>query len=212
MDVRCDVYAGDIEDGPAYPDDIDVIMFWTAQNAGLGNVAQIRLRRTQEQIAQLELVRVLNIVRNEVAVAYAGMHARFAQMGIAERGIKFGYDAYKEDLTRIMGGQGLPIELLDSFRLTAQARYNFLEAIVGYNKAQFAMYVALGQPPAAAMAKAIPQTLAPMPAAVPPLPACAANGGPCAAPHIGPALAPINGVNLVPVKETAAAPTVPAKQ
>jgi outer membrane protein TolC len=190
-------------------DDVDVIMFWTAQNAGLGNLAQIRVRRTQEQIAQLELVRELNIVRNDVAVAYAGIHARYAQMGIAERGIQFGYNAYKEDLTRIMGGQGLPIELLDSFRLTANARYAFLDAIVGYNKAEFAMYVALGQPPAAAMAKAIPQSLVPLPAPAPPLPACVAtNGGPCPPPP-EPARPPVPGMAPAPVQ--AAAP-VPSKE
>src|SRR5262249_38809398 len=136
-------------------DDVDVIMFWTAQNAGLGNLANIRIRRTQEQMAQLELVRELNNVRNDVAVAYAGIHARFAQMGIAERGIQSGYEAYKLDL-KLTLEQGppaiLPIELLNSFRLTADARYAYLDAIVGYNKAQFAMYTALGQPPASAMA------------------------------------------------------------
>jgi outer membrane protein TolC len=187
-------------------DDIDVVMYWTAQNAGLGNVAQIRLRRTLEQIAELELVRMLNIVRNDVAVAYAGIHARYAQIDIAARGIKAGFDAYNEDLTRIKGGQGLPIELLDSFRLTAEARYKLLDAIVGYNKSQFAMYVALGQPPAAAMAKAIPDTLVPLPAAAPPLPACAeGNGGACP-PSSWTPLAPVNGVSLAPVNGTTPAP------
>jgi outer membrane protein TolC len=198
-------------------DDIDVIMFWTAQNAGLGNVAQIRLRRAQERIAELELVRVLNIVRNDVAVAYAGIHARYAQIGLAERGIRAGHKAYEEDLGRIRGALGLPIELLDSFRLTAEARYKMLDAIVGYNKAQFAMYVALGQPPAAAMAKAIPDSLVPLPAPAPPLPACTAgNGGPCPPPN-GSTLAPVNGVSLAPVngttptpaKEKGTKPTVP---
>jgi outer membrane protein TolC len=182
-------------------DDVDVIMFWTAQNAGLGNLASIRIRRTQEQMAQLELVRELNIVRNDVAVAYAGIHARFAQMGIAERGIRSGYEAYKLDL-KLTLEQGppaiLPIELLNSFRLTADARYAFLDAIVGYNKAQFAMYVALGQPPASAMAKAIPSDLVPTPAKAPPLPACVGpDGKPCALPP-GPILAPVAGGILTP--------------
>jgi outer membrane protein TolC len=195
-------------------DDVDVIMFWTAQNAGLGNLANIRIRRRQEQMAELQLVRDLNMVRNDVAVAYAGIHARFAQIGIAESGVRAGYKAYQEDLlTQRVGGprRVLPIELLNSFRLTAEARYNFLDALVGYNKAQFAMYVALGQPPAASLAKAIPpdpstgDSLVPVPANAPPLPACVGpNGKPCSPPD-GPVVTPVAGYTLVP--ETKATPT-----
>jgi hypothetical protein len=186
-------------------------MFWTAQNAGLGNLANIRLRRTQEQMAQLRLVRDLNMVRNDVAVANAGIHARFAQIGIAERGVLAGYEAYKEDLRTVRTGGPrlvLPIELLNSFRLTADARYAYLDALVGYNQAQFAMYVALGQPPAAALAKAIPPdpstgaSLIPMPSSAPPLPACVGpNGKPCVPPP-APLSGPVAGGTLAPDKNT----------
>jgi outer membrane protein TolC len=195
-------------------DDVDVIMFWTAQNAGLGNWANIRIRRTQQQMAQLQLVRELNIVRNDVAVAYAGIHARFAQMDIAERGVRAGYTAYQQDLeTSTTGGPRvvLPIELLNSFRLTADARYAFLDAIVGYNKAQFAMYVALGQPPASALAKAIPPdpstgaSLVPTPVSAPPLPACVGPDGKSCIPPPGPVLGPVAGDALVPDKQAAPA-------
>lgn len=158
-------------------DDIDVIMFWTAQNIGVGNLARIRERRVNERITELELVRELNRVRNEVATAYAGTHARYAQIGIAQRGVAAGKSSYTEDLGRIKGGQGLPIELLDSFRLLAEARLTYLEAIVDYDKAQFALYVALGQPPAKYLAHEVPSDLVPPPQPAPPLPGCAPPGG-----------------------------------
>jgi hypothetical protein len=190
---------------------VDVILLWTAQNAGFGNFANIRLRRTQEQMAQLQLVRDLNMVRNDVAVAYAGLHARFAQIGLAERGVRAGYNGYKEDLDLSRRGGPrlvLPIELLNNFRLTAEARYAYLDAIVGYNKAQFALYVALGQPPAAALAKAIPPdpstgaTLIPTPSSALPLPACVGpNGKPCTPPP-GPVNGPVAGGTLAPDKNT----------
>ena len=50
----------------------------------------------------------------------------------------------------------LPIELLNSFDLLANARVEYVDAIVDYNRAQFAMYVALGQPPANALAHPVP--------------------------------------------------------
>ncbi len=50
----------------------------------------------------------------------------------------------------------LPIELLNSFDLLANARVEYVDAIVDYNRAQFAMYVALGQPPANTLAHPVP--------------------------------------------------------
>ena len=50
----------------------------------------------------------------------------------------------------------LPIELLNSFDLLANARVEYVDAIVDYNRAQFAMYVALGQPPANSLAHPVP--------------------------------------------------------
>ena len=50
----------------------------------------------------------------------------------------------------------LPIELLNSFDLLANARVEYVDAIVDYNRAQFAMYVAVGQPPANSLAHPVP--------------------------------------------------------
>ena len=50
----------------------------------------------------------------------------------------------------------LPIELLNSFELLADARLDYIDSIVDYNESQFAMYVALGQPPADALAHPVP--------------------------------------------------------
>ena len=161
-------------------DDIDVLMFWTAQNIGVGNIARIRERRVNERITELELVRELNRVRNEVATAYAGTHARYAQIGIAIRGVEAGKRSFQEDMGRIRKGGprlGLPIELLDSFRLLAEARLAYLDSIVDYDKAQFALYVALGQPPAKYLAHEVPSDLVPSPKPAPPLPGCAPAGG-----------------------------------
>jgi hypothetical protein len=47
----------------------------------------------------------------------------------------------------------LPIEVLDSLRLLARARLEYLRVILGYNRAQFELYVALGQPPADVLAR-----------------------------------------------------------
>ncbi len=159
-------------------DDLDVVLFWTAQNMGLGNLGKIRFRRVGQQIAELELIRELNRVRADVATAYAQIHAKFAQIDIAKRGVESASASYAEDMGRVRNVLGLPIELLDSFRLLADGRLAYLDAVTDYDKAQFALYVALGQPPPKDLAQSIPPDLVPPPPLGKPLPACVPPGGP----------------------------------
>jgi outer membrane protein TolC len=143
-------------------EDLDIVTFWTIQNLGLGNAALIKVADARLQISQFQQIELLNMVRADVAEAYARTHARYAQIGTYEEAVRAGYLAFHEDLDRIrlMGADRprdvLPIELLNSFELLADARLDYLDAIVDYNESQFAMYVALGQPPADALAHPVP--------------------------------------------------------
>ncbi|HEX3871410.1 MAG TPA: TolC family protein, partial [Pirellulales bacterium] len=101
----------------------------------------------------------LDQVRFDVASAYARIHSRFAQLTVAEQAVQSGRLAFSEDLNRIRAREGLPIEVLDSMRLVARARIEYLTAITEYNRAHFEMYVALGQPPADMLARPIPPEL-----------------------------------------------------
>jgi outer membrane protein TolC len=105
----------------------------------------------------------LNQVRFEVASAYARSHARFAQIETSERAVNAAVSAFQEDLLRIRAREGLPIEVLDSLRLLARARSDYLNAICDFNRAEFELYVALGQPPADSLARPVPDSLVPQP-------------------------------------------------
>lgn len=160
--------------------DIDVIMFWTAQNLGVGNLGKFFVSRAEKRIADLEFVRELNRVRDDVAVAYARIHASYGQIDIARRGVEAAYESYRNDYTMtLQRGNVRPIELLNSFRLLAAGRMDWLDAVVNYDTAQFALYVALGQPPPDKFAHEIPnnENMPTAPAPAPPLPACVAQGG-----------------------------------
>jgi outer membrane protein TolC len=144
-------------------DDFDVVLYWSLRNLGVGNVALVRLAQSHLRSDELRRVEVLDRVRAEVAAAYARTHARYAQIETAERAVRSAQDAFREDLIRTRNRQGLPIEVLDSLRLLGQSRYAYLDAIVDYNRAQFELYVALGQPPANCLARPIPADLVPPP-------------------------------------------------
>jgi outer membrane protein TolC len=141
--------------------DLDAIMYWQIQNLGLGNRALIRAadsRLSQEQIRRLA---VLNQVREEVSSAFARTHTAFAQIVVFEKAVQSGEAAYVEDAQRVRGNVGLPLELLESLRLLADAHYGYLDSIVAYNRAQIDLYVALGQPPADMLARPVPTAVPP---------------------------------------------------
>jgi outer membrane protein TolC len=136
--------------------DLDTILFWTLQNMGFGNRAQIDAARARVGVNNYQQLVVLDRVRFEVASAYARVHARFGQLGNAERAVRSADDAFREDLTRIRAREGLPIEVLDSLRLVGRSRTEYLNAISDYNRAHFELYAALGQPPAEMLARPVP--------------------------------------------------------
>ncbi len=146
--------------------DIDAFAYWSARNLGFGNAALIRIARAQVSVSKFRELAVLDQVRDEVAEAYARTHARFAQIGDDEVAVRSSTQGFALDLERIkqgVPGEGKnprPIEVLDSLNLLRESKLDYLDAIVDYNQAHFQMYVALGQPPAANLAHAVPDDAA----------------------------------------------------
>ena len=136
--------------------DFDVLAYWTLQNMGVGNVAMIKVAKARLGVNRFREIAVLDEIRAEVAEAYAKTHARYAQIATAEKGVRSGSRGFREDLLRIENTVAPAIETVDSLRLLAKARYAYLDAIVDYNKAQFELYVALGQPHANTLAHPVP--------------------------------------------------------
>lgn len=136
--------------------DFDVLAYWTLQNMGVGNAAMIKVAKARLGVNRYKEIAVLDEIRAEVAEAYAKTHARYAQIGTAEKGVRSGSRGFAQDLLRIENTVAPAIETVDSLRLLAKARYAYLDAIVDYNKAQFELYVALGQPPANTLAHPVP--------------------------------------------------------
>lgn len=127
--------------------DADVMAFWTLENFGLGNIAHVRDRRAQLNGAQASRVAVLNQIRQEVADAYNKSAQHFQGIAIERRRIQEATDGYQRDLKRIIDGVGLPIEVLNNAERLVSARQKLLESVIGFDRAQFQLFVALGQPP-----------------------------------------------------------------
>jgi outer membrane protein TolC len=126
--------------------EVDVIAVWTAENLGLGNLASQRRRRAQVLEAEAQRTRIVDRVRREVAQAQADAMLRRQELDLAKNRVRMAQEAYQEDLLRTRNLKGLPIEVLDSLNLLAAARQDLVQALVGYNLAQFQLYVAVGEP------------------------------------------------------------------
>jgi outer membrane protein TolC len=127
--------------------DFDVLAFWTAQNMGLGNRARQNERRAQRDIATGEQVQMLNLVRREVVAAYGRAEAGRRRIDIVQLQLQTAEAGFAADLRRIRGGEGLPIEILNSVNRLVSARLNVIESFLEYNQSQFALFVAVGRPP-----------------------------------------------------------------
>ncbi len=108
------------------------------------------------------------MIRREVSASLARAIADREQIGVTERQLATAEAGFREDLDRIRGTIGLPIEVTNSLDLLAQARLNHLRAILNYDRSQFRLFVSLGAPP-----PLDPNALGPLPpapVAEPPLP------------------------------------------
>jgi outer membrane protein TolC len=160
--------SGVLTTGPRFSDllgrsDLDVVVYWTFRNMGVGNLAMIRAADSRVQQMRLREKETLNTVRAEVAEAKFRIDARYRQIEAAEKAVRSSTEAFTEDLKRTKGGVGLPLEVIDSLRLQSRSRFEYLDAIIDYNRAQFQLYVYLGKPPAAVLSRPVPADLVPPP-------------------------------------------------
>ncbi|HEY2250971.1 MAG TPA: TolC family protein [Planctomycetaceae bacterium] len=131
--------------------DFDVMAVWSVQNLGFGNSALQKRSRAERDLAIAARGRMVNRVAREVGDAYAKSESRKRQLSIAQQRLQSAILGAKEELQRTRGGESLPIEALNSVRLLGEAGVAMVEAIGGYDMAQFELFVAIGQTPTGAL-------------------------------------------------------------
>jgi outer membrane protein TolC len=196
--------------------DTDVRVFWTLQNFGFGNLNLQRRRKAEVGQASGEQSRMIAQVRTEVTEAYARATAARQQVKTSELQLKSAQGGFAKDFERIHFEVGRPINVVDSLKLVNAARVDLINAVNEYDKAELALYVALGSPPP--LDRPADEPLPEAPVAQPPLPPLA-SGHSLERPPVRstepsmPALAPVAwdssvaGVPL-PAERGAAAPGV----
>jgi outer membrane protein TolC len=131
--------------------DFDVYAFWTFQNLGFGNAAIQKERRAERDDAIAQRGLVLNQIGREVADAYAQLQARRQELDLARGRLETAVAGAGEESARTRGGEGLPLEAINSVNLLVDARDEFITVLVGYDLAQFQLFVAIGETPSTAL-------------------------------------------------------------
>ena len=143
---------------------------WTLQNFGLGNRAETKLRRVQVNEANLHAQEVLAQVSDEVNRAVQIALARREALSAAQESIKRAVEMYRR-LDVIAFGMTGPKKELESLepllaiQALAQARSQYLNYLLDYNRAQFQLFAAVGSPPIESPSKpaVVPIEVSPVP-------------------------------------------------
>jgi outer membrane protein TolC len=140
--------------GPAA--NFEIAAVWQLQNAGIGNIGRIRQRRAEQDLASIEVTRVLFRVRAEVQQGLARLQTARARVPQTEEGLRQAIESADKNFiglrqTTRPAGELLrlvvrPQEVVAALIALNVAFEQYSAAVNEFNAAQFDLYRALGQP------------------------------------------------------------------
>jgi outer membrane protein TolC len=136
--------------------DLDVSLFWRLQNLGFGNVAEKREQEALHRQAILRQLQVQDRVVTQVVQAQDAVQSSRERINITRAalfdpgGAPTGpvFRSLRLNFERIKGGEGRPLEALDSIRGLSDTLDAYGQAVTDYEVARFRLLVGLGLPPA----------------------------------------------------------------
>jgi len=134
--------------------DFDVSLFWRLQNMGFGNRAEVRESESIQRQATMRrqaaydrvIAQVVQAQENARDWAERLTETRAALFDAAGAPNGPVYRAILLNFARIKGGEGRPLEVVDSIRLMADSLEAYAQAVTGYERAQLRLMLVLGLP------------------------------------------------------------------
>ena len=130
--------------------DIEVAAVWQLQNGGVGNIGRIHQRRAEQEVASVELTRIVYRVRSEVAQAAARLQTARVRVVENEEGVRQAIESADKNFiglreTTRPSGELLrlvvrPQEVVQAIDALNVAYQNYSSAVNDYNVAQFEVY------------------------------------------------------------------------
>lgn len=157
----------------SFREDYDVQLLWVLQNFGLGNRALIRQRAAENRVAITEFLRTQARVAAEVVQAYALAQTSANRVRETETQLKEAQISMEQNLLGLSQPKRAgnlvqlivrPQEVVAAVNALNLAYTDYYAAIADFNRAQFQLYRAMGQPAQALLADS-PKPAAPTPPA-----------------------------------------------
>lgn len=135
--------------------DFDVQLLWELRNLGFGDRALARERRAEHEASLLEALRTRDRVAAEVSQALAQARSAAARLEDAREELREASESVRRNVeglgqTQRAAGAILlvirPQEVLAAVQALAQAYADYFGAVGDFNRAEFRLYRALGQP------------------------------------------------------------------
>jgi uncharacterized protein (TIGR03000 family) len=136
--------------------DYEVQVLWELKNLGFGNAAQMKQKKAEYELSRIQAYRMQDLVAREVAEAFAQVQSARDRVAMAEEGLKQAISSANDNYRGLgevkrVGGQVLglvirPLEAISAEQALLQAYYDYFGAVGDYNRAQFQLYRALGNP------------------------------------------------------------------
>ena len=137
-------------------DDFFLSAYWELRNGGLGNVGLIRQRKAEREQAAIDVTRILFRVRAEVSQSLADLQTARARVTQSEEELRQAIASADKNFTGLRettrpAGELLnlvvrPQEVVAAIQQLIVAYQDYSGAVNGFNRAQFDLYRALGQP------------------------------------------------------------------
>jgi outer membrane protein TolC len=143
-------------------DDFMAQASWELKNLGFGDLARSREARSQYSQARFRVAEVQAQVAAEVSAAAKIVRARLQALKSAEDAVRHAEEMWARLLKAAFGlaveaRKYDPLEPLIAEQQLNEARMRYLDAVIGYNRDEFRLYWAMGQPPESALSKSNPQ-------------------------------------------------------
>jgi outer membrane protein TolC len=132
--------------------DGEVDVYWQLKNLGAGDAALAHEREAQFSETNFQLAEIRAQIGEDVTAAYRQVEANRRSLEVAEQAVKQAFETWRRLKLASFGMVGQsklydPLQPLIAERDLDQARTAYLNAVIGYNKAEFQLFWAMGQPP-----------------------------------------------------------------
>jgi outer membrane protein TolC len=129
--------------------DFGAMAVWEFKNFGFGDAAIAEERHSQFAQAAFRQDAIEARVAEQIVSAFRQSAATHQELDAAQQTVKAAAESYRlnEERIRRAPEQGRPIELLQALQALARARQDYVQVVADFNRAQFRLYTALGNPP-----------------------------------------------------------------